>query len=252
MDKSLKTFTFPILIVIAILIIALVAYFNQPGKGQDIQVLSSQEVSDKVIDFINKEILQGKSTASLIEAVESSGLYKIKFKLEGQENEIDVYASLDGELFFPEAIELAEVEEEPKESEKPVQKGTTVGNFIVNDEEVCHENGKPIIYFFGSERCGYCKWEHPIVEKVALKFGDEISFHNNMDTDADQDILSKYSTGGIPTMVFGCRYSRVGAGQSAGEEGEEKNLTALICKLTDNKPADVCSQVQDLVNQITD
>jgi len=108
----------------------------------------------------------------------------------------------------------------------------------------------PVIYFFGSKDCPHCTWEHPIVEKVAKDFEEYISFHNNMDSDADRDVFSKYSTGGIPTLVFGCKYYRVGSGEGLSEEGESKALTALICKLTENQPLSVCNLVQDLINQI--
>lgn len=242
-----KNFTLIIaLAIFGLLIIGAVIYSNQTGSGNNPQALSSQEVSEKVINFINQEILRGQSTASLVETLEENGLYKIKFVIEGQDMEIDVYASLDGELFFPDVIDFTEVEK----TEAVVEETTTVGGFSVSNDEVCKENDKPIIYFFGSEKCSFCLWEHPIVEMVAEKFGGEISFHNNMDSDDDKEVFQKYSTGGIPTMVFGCKYYKVGAGQSDGEEGEARNLTALICKLTGNKPADVCSEVQDLVNQI--
>lgn len=240
----------PLAILIAGILIAGAAIFvNQSGKpdsgnGDYSQVLSVEEAGEKVIDFINNNILQGRATASLLETLEENGLYKIKFNIEGQE--IESYLTRDGKLFFPEAIKLDEIQEPISE------KGFTIGDFSISNDEVCKENGKPIVYFFGSESCPYCTWEHPIIEEVAGKFGSEISFHNNMDSDADIDIFSKYSAGGIPTLVLGCKYYRVGAGQQAGEEAETKNLTALTCKLTGNKPEGVCNEVKDLVGQITD
>jgi len=242
----------PIAIVIAGIVIAgAIYYVNKPGEDIG-KVLSSQEAAERAINFINKNILGGEVTASLIEVSEEIGLYKIKFSIE--EREIESYLTRDGKLLFPDAINIAEeVEEEEaeegsEESAKPT--GTTIGNFSVNNEEVCKENDKPIIYFFGSQSCSYCKWEHPIMEAVAARFEGYIAFHNNMDSDADKSVFQKYSTGGIPTLVFGCKYSRVGAGQSAGEELETKNLTALICKLTNGQPVDVCSEVQDLIDEI--
>jgi len=71
-----------------------------------------------------------------------------------------------------------------------------------------------------------------------------------MDSQADMDVFRKYSTGGIPTLVLGCKYYRVGSGERAGEEMESKVLTALICKLTENKLVDICNEVQDLISQI--
>ncbi len=237
----------PVAIIIVGILIAGAIYYESgtkcPGlRGEEGEIISSQEAEEKVIGFINQNILRGRGTASSVETVEDNGLYKVKFAV--GEQEIESYLTLDGRLFFPEAINLTEVQP------AAVEKEPTIGNFSVNEEEVCLEDGKPIVYFFGSESCPYCQWEHPIVEGVAGKFSEYIAFHNNMDTQDDMDIFQKYSTGGIPTLVFGCKYSRVGAGQQAGEEGETQALTALICKLTDSKPADVCDEVQDLINQI--
>ena len=212
-----------------------------PRPGEE-ATLSSKEVADKVVNYINQNILRGQATASLVEVVEENGLYKITFDVQG--NQIKSYTTPDGKLFFPDVINLTEAEP------VAVEQGTTIGDFSVSNDEVCKENDKPIIYFFGSKGCPHCQWEHPVVEEVMAKFEGYVAFHNNMDSDADEEIFSKYSTGGIPTLVFGCKYYRVGSGEKEGKEEEIKNLTAIVCKLTGNQPEEVCSQVQDLVNQI--
>ena len=132
---------------------------------------------------------------------------------------------------------------------------TTIGNFMVTGEEVCLENGKPLVYFFGGSYCSHCQWEHPLLEKVVKKFGSVITFHNNFDKqDADREIWNKYASinqGGVPFIVVGCQYARVGSGENFGQEKETEYLTALICKITDNKPASVCDPVKDTVDQIS-
>lgn len=243
MNKNL----IPIAIIIAGFLIAgaviYTNYQNQEGPGGvTSEILSPQDAANKLINFINKNILRGETTASLIEVLEENGLYKVKFNVEDQE--VEWQMSKDGKLVFPQVIDLTKTEEAAEET------GKAIGNFSISSNEVCKENEKPIIYFFGSQGCPHCKWEHPIIEEVAARFGEEIAFHNNMDSEADENIFQKYSTGGIPTLVLGCKYFRVGSGESTGQEAEEKNLTALICKLTDGKPGGVCSQVQDLINQI--
>jgi len=132
---------------------------------------------------------------------------------------------------------------------------TTIGRFTATGEEVCQENNKPLVYFFGQNTCPHCQWEHPIIQKVAAKFGSVISFHYNYDKpEADREVWDKYTTinqGGIPFIVIGCQYARVGSGENYGEADETKYLTALICKITDNKPASVCNPVKDTIDQIT-
>ena len=134
---------------------------------------------------------------------------------------------------------------------------STIGNFLVTEDEICQENDKPIIYMFGYSGCPHCTWEHPIFEKVVAKFGALIALHDNMDKmdkqEADGEIFQQYSQinqGEVPFLVLGCRYARVGSGERAGEAAEEKNLTALICKLTNGQPEKVCAEVEELIGQI--
>lgn len=130
---------------------------------------------------------------------------------------------------------------------------TTIGSFLITNNEICLENKKPIIYYFGSSTCPHCQWESPVIKKVTDKFPGLISFHNNMDSEKDQDVFAKYADinpGYIPFLVFGCKYARVGGGENDGEKIEEENLTALICKLTGSKPASVCGTLKDKISEI--
>ena len=236
---------FPIAIVAAGVLVAGALVYTQTAecKLEEENVLSSEEAGVNIIEFINQNILRGQAEASLVEITEDKGLYKIKFSLQGQE--ITSYATRDGALFFPDVVDMANTPLAAR------QEGTTIGQFSVSGDKVCEENGTPLVYFFGSESCPHCTWEHPIVKEVAESFEGEISFRDNMgNREADTDIFQKYSSGGVPTLVVGCRYYRVGSGEVEGEEQEKKNLTALFCSLTDNKPANVCDQVQDLIDQI--
>ena len=238
----------PIAIIIAGLLIAgAVVYINQ-GKGEksEEQIITPQQAAEKVINYINQNMLQEDITASLINVVEENGVYKFRFKIE--ESEYDSYVTQNGKLLFIESIDLEEVPETPSQTQE--EKTYTIGDFSVSKDEICKENGKPIIYFFGSQGCSHCSWEHPIIENVASNFKENIVFHNNMNLSEDMDIFSKYSTGGIPTLVLGCKYYRVGSGERMGQEQESEVLTALICKLTENRPVDICNAVQDLISQI--
>lgn len=132
---------------------------------------------------------------------------------------------------------------------------STIGNFSVLEEDICQEDGKPIVYFFGSQSCSHCSWEHPLLEAVVDQFGDLVSFHNNMDSDEDRDVFQKYSQinqGYIPFTLLGCQYARVGSGENFGEELEGNYLTALICKLTEGQPEAVCGEVETLIEQVED
>lgn len=248
LKKILKANLIPLIVVILLAILLVSAFITQKKlqKSGKNEATSAQQIAEKAINYINQNNLGGGATASLVEVVEEKEVYRIHLKI--GDKEYDSYATKDGKFLFPQGIDLEAASETPPEGQK--NETTTVGDFLITQDEVCKENEKPIIYFFGSEGCPHCKWEHPVIKTVAEKFTGYISFHNNMDSQNEMDVFQKYSDGGIPTLVFGCKYYRVGSGESKGQEIEIKNLTALICKLTGNQPADTCGQVQDLIDQI--
>jgi thiol-disulfide isomerase/thioredoxin len=242
MLKKINKIIIPLsIIAVGIIIAAVFVFINQEKiKGPALKELSDQQAAEKAINYVNENLLGQGIVASLINVSDAGSVYKIRLKI--GETEYDSYVTKDGRLLFTEqGIDLDKK-----------QKGTTIGNFSISEDEVCKENEKPIVYFFGSNSCPHCLWEHPIFEKVVNNFEGYISFHNNMDSDKDTEVLTKYSTGGIPTLVLGCKYYRVGSGEQAGEEAESKNLTALFCKLTGEKPGDICEPVKDLINQINE
>ncbi len=232
----------PIAIIIAGVLIAGVVIYNNNVNSSS-EGVSQEGAGNKVIDFVNEKVLNGQATASLIDVFEENGIYKVKFSVE--EEEVEWRISKDGQLIFPQAIDLEE------ESNSVEETGKTLGNFSVANDEIIREDGKPAVYFFGSESCPHCQWEHPIMEDVASEFEGYISFHNNMDNNADEEIFTKYSQDGyIPATIIGGKYYRVGSGENDGEEVNANNLRALICSITDNQPGEVCDQVQELINQI--
>ena len=106
--------------VVGILVIASVAYTNgffenNQNQNENEDVLSTDELSVKVINFINENVLQGQTTASLVGIVEENGLYKVKIKI--GEEEFDSYVSKDGKLLFPQVINMEE--QKTTKSDKP-------------------------------------------------------------------------------------------------------------------------------------
>ena len=195
-------------------------------------LISESKAREIGLAYINESLLPvGIEAVSSGEVTEEKGLYK--FKIEVADEEFFAYISKDGEILFPQGINVEKAEKEAEEAEAR-------GNFQVSEDELCLEDGKLTIYFFSSETCPHCSWEKPIIEKVVEKFGDYVSFHNNIGIGEDMEIFEKYSTGGVPTLVLGCKYFRVGSGENLGEEKEEEVLTSLICELTGNQPSNIC------------
>lgn len=135
----------------------------------------------------------------------------------------------------------------------------TIGDFLVTDKEICKENDKPIVYFFGSSGCPHCVWEKPIVQKVFNQFKNEISYHENFDSQDDNEVFQKYADinpGYVPFFILGCKYARVGAGENLGKDDaeskklEEEALGAIVCKLTGGKPKSVCDPLRAKTSEI--
>jgi len=249
-------------LIIGVLLVAVVvlAYLQFAPNSVIPGQMSQKAAVDNAMAFINGTVLKTSPDKAELsgEPVKEAGLYKFIVKVSTQE--VPLYVSQDGNLLFMQPP--ANIKEENAKAQAaanatstpgataPPTGETTVGDFVATADEVCLENGKPTVYFFGSESCPHCKWEKPIIEKIAQTFSGLISFHENVDNNKDMDVFGKYSQGGIPTLVLGCKYFREGSGEQAGEAQESKDLTALLCKLTNGQPTNVCSGVADLINQI--
>jgi thiol-disulfide isomerase/thioredoxin len=249
-SNSIKTIVIALTSLLAIALGALGYYVwkgQAAGQASNPSGLTSEAASKTALDYVNKYFAGSGALASVsdLSKKETAGLYKFTLELQGQK--ISAYVSSDGKMLFPQdPIDLTkspDAQEEAAATEAETNGQTTVDGFNkITDAQVCQENGKPIVYFFGSTGCPHCVWEKPVIEAVTKKFGSAISYHENIDSDKEMDIFNKYSTGSIPTIVLGCKYYRVGSGEAAGAEKETENLTKLICDITGNQPAEVCGK----------
>ena len=248
MSNTFKKILIPIILIVLGITVGYIIsnkfVVSKPISSNE-NILSSKEIGDKSIKYLNEKLLKNIGlTASLITEPQINnelGMYEFKVKI--AEEEATLYATKDGKFLFSQPLDLTK--------EPPVAPGAGVnkqegkpalGGFSETENQICKENDKPIVYFFGSESCSHCEWESSIIEKVAAEFENYISLHSNIDKNADEEIFLQYSTGGIPTIVLGCKYYRVGSGEGMGEEEEEKALKELICNLTDRKPKEICEK----------
>jgi hypothetical protein len=66
--------------------------------------MSKDQITQKSIDYLNKNVLQQGQTASLVSSTEESGVVKMKIKI--GTSTYDSYATTDGKLLFPEAFSI--------------------------------------------------------------------------------------------------------------------------------------------------
>lgn len=204
---------------------------NNNNTQNNTEDIGAQTAADRAMKYINQYLISDGSGVFKSVSEEKLTYYKFTFDYNG--NEWSSYVSADGKNIIPSGSY-----DIPELVEKEVNTVDASFKEIVG-AEICKENDKPIVYFFGSSTCPHCEWEKPLIQEVVGKFGDAISYHENIDSQNDQDIFNEYSTGGVPTVVIGCKYYRVGSGESGGEETEKQALTKFICDITGNQ-ADVC------------
>ncbi len=98
-------------------------------------VLSLEQAKVKAEEFINKNLLQGRATASVGQIVKESGLYKISLNVNGQN--FTSFMTQDGKKFFIDAIDMDEVEKQqdsgqPEVSEAPQSEKPKVELFVMS------------------------------------------------------------------------------------------------------------------------
>lgn len=174
-------------------------YQGKIGKIEKKEIISSQEAGEKVISYIDKNILQGQATSSLKEIKEESGLYKMTIKIGDQE--FPSYLSPDGKLLFTQAIDLEEKPEEaseapvsePEPKETPKIEPSSLEAFA----KCLTEKGAK---FYGAYWCGWCKKQKELF-KEAAKF---LPYIECIDKETNQMTSQCQSAGisGFPTWEF--------------------------------------------------
>ncbi|MEM0372232.1 MAG: hypothetical protein QXO69_00090 [archaeon] len=110
--------------------------------------------------------------------------------------------------------------------------------FKATGDELCTENGKPVVAMYSTTTCPHCNWAKSVFDRVAKEYeanGSIIAHHWQFDTGDDtltaavetsvpQNELGRYEkynpSHTVPTFVLGCKYYRI------GNSFESKNDTA--------------------------
>jgi len=101
-----------------IILLQLLGFFNLTG----LVVLpspSAQQVGEKVINYINQNLVQAGTNASLVSVSDKGSFYEIVTSYQG--NRITVYASKDGNYLFLQAFDMSQKVERRETEEKPQQ-----------------------------------------------------------------------------------------------------------------------------------
>jgi len=191
LEKLKKNLILIAIIIAGLLIAGAIIFVNQRKITKPQGVLSPQQVGEKVINYINENILKGQATTSLVgEVKEENGLYKLTVKINNQE--FPLYASQDGKLLFTNFINLEEKPSQEVQKETPKTEKPEVELFVMSFcpyGNQAEEIMKPVVNLLGDKiNLGI----HYIVSKNAT--GKFVSLHGEQELNQDirEICVSKY------------------------------------------------------------
>lgn len=94
-------------VLLILFLVSLVTGFGFGPSGAVVKDIGASDVKAKVDNYV-ETVLQGRIPATIGDAVEEAGLYKINIYIQGQS--VESYITKDGRLFFPNVVDLEEFE----------------------------------------------------------------------------------------------------------------------------------------------
>ena len=158
-----------VLLIIVATVLGITLYNN---KG----TLKPEAARVKVENFVNAYLMQNGSKATVSDVTESYGLYKMKINI-GTGQSVDSYVSHDGNLFFPQALDIAKTIADAAGTSTPTtanQADATPTNLPKTD--------KPVVELFVMSYCPYGtqieKGMLPVVKALGSKIDFQLKFVN--------------------------------------------------------------------------
>lgn len=140
--------------VLGVLLIA--AVFTHGFRfGGAVAEMTSQQAADKAVNYVNGNLLQPGTTATLKSVEVKGSLYNVKFTISGRE--FDSFVTKDGSLLFPSAIDMNTIPktpEAPEPAEIPKQDKAKVELFVMSQcpyGTIAEKAMAPVLDLMGSK-----------------------------------------------------------------------------------------------------
>lgn len=150
----------PIVLVVALAIIGFISF--SPSAKKDVGKEKAATIAE---EFINEYLMEPGSKASIVNITEEYGLYKIGVDI--TTSVVDSYLSKDGKLFFPQALNIAEINGE----ETPANNAASTPV-----AEITNKTDKPVVELFVMSHCPYGTQMEKGILPVIEALGDSIDF----------------------------------------------------------------------------
>ncbi|MDD3711151.1 MAG: thioredoxin domain-containing protein [Patescibacteria group bacterium] len=212
----------------AVVLILLGTLISRMSPNSD--ALSVEEAKLKAETFINDNLMMPGTKATITEAIEEYGLYKISVDV-GSGEIIESYISKDGTLFFPQSINIQEYEEQ--------------NNPNIEASVVSQKNDQPEIELFVMSHCPYgTQMEKAIIpalevlkDKVnfTLKF-NTYAMHDKaeLDEQLNQYCIQKEASNSLLTYLK-CFNASEDSTKCLGEANIDKNTISSCVSATDKE-----------------
>jgi len=152
-------------IILSLLLVFIITGCNLTKSKTAQKVLGPEEAKVKAEKFINENLMQPGKTATIKEIIEDGDLYKIVVDIGGNQD-INSYLTKDGKKFFPQAMDVEEIEQQKKN--KQATEAKTVSDIPKND--------KPQVELFVMSYCPYGTQIEKGILSVLEVLGDKIDF----------------------------------------------------------------------------
>jgi hypothetical protein len=134
---------------------------------QSFPFVSSNKIADKVLNFFKQNLPPGSEISLSEIKQDSSGLYRLKFKVNGEDGE--VYVDKKGENIFFQKLSLKEY---PQQAQAPKE---------------IPKSDKPEVKLFVMSYCPYGNQAEEAIRKAVELFGDKIDFKIHYIVEKSQD-----------------------------------------------------------------
>ena len=159
-----------IIFAVAVIIIASAGYAYFGAKDNKI-VLAPEEAQAKVEEFINNNLMQAGKKATIKEIIDEGDIYKVIVDI-GSEKDIDSYLTKDGKKFFPQVMDIEEIEKQAAEANNTANPAASQPPASI----VADKQDKPTVEVFVMSYCPFgTQIEKGIIPAVEA-LGDKIDF----------------------------------------------------------------------------
>ena len=107
-------------IVLCVFLVGVILTSSSFGSSDATGMMTADSAAQKAMDFIKENMVQPGTEVVVNDVSEENGLYKIKIEVTqaGQSQEVESYMTKNGEIFFPQAVNITQVEEMMSETEQ--------------------------------------------------------------------------------------------------------------------------------------